>query len=149
MPATSRQIYDQVQHNIDTSGQHVFGIFPDNDAGDDGFYYTIGNAVRGLPELLLVGSFEPNLATFVLNTLGDHMRKSERALPEGLLRLPDWPHPFKIRKTGWRAKTRFTIQASRFHERDNYEVLQVMLCDPKGRFPGDPGCDKPYNVVRP
>jgi len=150
MTATARQIYDMVQQHIDQSGQHVFGIFPDAAAGEDGFYYTIGNALRGLPELLLIGSIDPPLATHILNTLGDYMRKNEHALPEGLFKpSTDWPHDFKIRKTGWRAKARYTIQATRFLEREDYVVLQIMICDPQGRYPGDPKCAKPYNVAQP
>jgi hypothetical protein len=147
MTVTAKQLDSQIQRNIDQSGQHIFGIIPDSK--NTGFYYTIGNAIRGLPELLLIGSFEPQLGTLILNTLGDHMRRNEHALPEGMLSLPDWPYPFKIRKTGPRAQRDYTIQASRFYGYDEYDVLQVMICDPQGKYPGDAGCDKNYDVKQP
>lgn len=54
-------ILRDVRRNIDSYGQQLVVIFPDG-PNDSGFAYTIGNAERGLPELLLIGSFQPTLA---------------------------------------------------------------------------------------
>jgi hypothetical protein len=136
----------KVQANIDRVGQHVFGIFG---GPGRGFFYTIGNAKRDLPELLLIGSFPPRLGQQILNDLGRVMRASGEPLGEGMLHLPRWPLPFKIRKAGGDVRQRFTIQAGQYLGHEDYEVLQVMICDKHNRYPGDAGCDDNFNVEMP
>lgn len=136
----------EVQANIDRTGQHVFGIF--GGAGGDGWFYTIGNANLGLPELLLIGNFPPDLGMRIMNDLGSTMREDRVALPEGMLDI-GWSFPFKIRKAGGDVRDRFTIQAGQYLGHENYDVLQVMICDKHGRYPGDAGCDERFNVEMP
>lgn len=137
----------QIQSNIDRVGQHVFGIFPTS-PDDEGFLYTIGNALRGLPELLIVGNIPLDIGCMILNVVGDHMRKSEKTLDEGFLDL-DWTFPFKIRKCSDRAKEEYTVQCGQFLGREDYDVLQVMICDKAGKYPGEEGVDPRYDVNRP
>lgn len=137
----------EVQANIDRTGQHIFGIFGGPGDGD-GWFYTIGNANRGLPELLLIGSFPPALGNRILNDLGTLMRERGVSFDEGLLDI-DWSFPFKIRKAGGDVRDRFTIQAGQYLGHENYEVLQVMICDRNGKYPGDAGCDPNFDVERP
>lgn len=141
------RIMEQVQKNIDTAGQHLFGIFG-VDEGDVGFTYTIGNGNRDLPELLLIGNYPQHLAVAILNELGAKQREEGRPLPEGMLDI-GWSYPFKIRKASDVAKERFTIQATNYFGHADYDVLQVMICDPKGLYPGDHGCEPRYDVEQP
>ena len=63
--------YAKIKSDIETVGQSVVGI------GDlPTFSYTIGNAVKGLPELLMIG-LHPFNATPILNILGERQRAGE------------------------------------------------------------------------
>ena len=137
-----------ISDNINMHGQHLFGIFPTEDGQEPAFFYTIGNALKGLPELLLVGNFPPNIASGILNDFGQKMREDNKPLVEGLVDI-GWSFPFKVRNAGGDVRDRFTIQAGRFLDREDYDVQQIMVCDPEGKYPGDEGCDPKYDVVRP
>lgn len=134
-----------VRENIEKHGQHLFGVAG---CGGEGFMYTIGNASRGLPELLLIGSFDPSVVGLALNHLGAKMREDGKPLPEGMVDI-DWTFPFKVRKAGARARQEFTIQAGQYLGHEDYDVLQVMLCDKHGRYPGDEGVSKAFDVTQP
>src|SRR5690606_7667972 len=127
-------------------GQHLFQVF--GEAADSGFTYMIGNADRGLPELLLIGDFLSRIAAGLLNELGAKMREDGKPLASGLIDI-GWSVPIKIRQTGPLARSRYTIQVDRYLGHDRYSVLQVMVCDENGRYPGDAGCDLRYDVDRP
>lgn len=135
-----------VQQNIDAFGQHLFQVF--GDADSSAFAYTIGNAGQGLPELLLIGNFPTNISAALLNELGAKMREDGRPLSVGLVDI-GWSVPVKTRIAGPAARARFTIQASQYFGHDTYGVLQVMVCDETGKFPGEEGCDPRYDVERP
>jgi hypothetical protein len=52
--------YRQLRANIRRYGRTVIGVFPDRDSPDptnDAFAYTVGNGLRSLPELLVIGMF--------------------------------------------------------------------------------------------
>ncbi|PZR66548.1 MAG: DUF4262 domain-containing protein [Stutzerimonas stutzeri] len=136
----------QVRENIENYGQHLFYV--GGDGADPAFCYTIGNAEHGLPELLVIGSFGFWLTGQILNELGAKMREAGKPYEEGLLDI-GWTYPFKIRKTSGDVNERFTIQAGRYLGHENYVVLQIMICDPMGRYPGDEGCDPDFAVERP
>ena len=135
----------EVQANIDRAGQHVFGILG---GSGNSWFYTIGNASLGLPELLLIGNFPPDLGKRILNDLGAKMREDRKPLPEGLLDI-GWSFPFKIRAAGGDVRDRLTIQAGQYLGHENYAVLQVMICDKHGLYPGDAGCTPVFDVERP
>lgn len=137
----------EIRKNIEIRAQHVFAVFPDG-ARTPGFAYTIGNVIRGLPELLIIGSFPPTFAATILNELGDKMREDGRPLPEDLVDIA-WTYPFKVRRAGPSARSRFTIQAGQYWRTEDYDVLQVMICDREGRYPGDEGCHPDFDVEQP
>ena len=56
----SSDFYAAIERNIARSGQHLFLIFADGET--PAFAYSIGNALQGLPELLLIGNFSPRFA---------------------------------------------------------------------------------------
>jgi len=136
----------EVKQNIDAFGQHLFQVF--SDGAEPGFTYTIGNADRGLPELLLIGNFPSHIAAGLLNELDAKMREVGKPLPTGMIDI-GWSIPIKVRSTGLHARTRYTIQVDHYLGHDHYSVLQIMVCDEKGRYPGDAGCDPRYDVDRP
>ncbi|BAI96681.1 hypothetical protein Sj15T_09840 [Sphingobium sp. TA15] len=139
---TSRDPMSIVQDNIDRTGQHLFAIFGSDD--EPAFVYTVGNAVRGLPELLLIGNFRATVAGGILNDLGTIMRKQERAL-SGDIGLGG-RYPVRIRRASEGAKFKWTIQAGQYLGHDHYDVLQVLLCDYDGHYPGERGCNPDFGV---
>ncbi|CAM5396915.1 DUF4262 domain-containing protein [Sphingobium scionense] len=142
IPTTGRAI---IQSNIDRTGQHIFAIFPDAD--NAGFAYTIGNARPGLPELLIIGNFAPILMASVLNEVGQRMRQTDH-VPDKDIDIGG-AFPIRPRLAGAEARTAFTIQVGRFLGHDEYAVVQLLLPDPMGFYPGEPGCDPRYDVPRP
>lgn len=136
----------EVRENIEKHGQHLFGI--GGDGSEPGFAYTVGNAGRGLPELLIIGDFSFQLMGRILNELRAKMREEGKPFEEGFLDI-GWTYPFKIRKASGDVNERFTIQAGQYLGHENYTVLQVMICDRDGCYPGDEGCDPDFDVERP
>jgi len=136
----------EVKQNIEAFGQHLFQVFGEGPV--PGFTYTIGNADRGLPELLLIGDFPSHIAAALLNELGAKMREVGEPLAAGLIDI-GWSIPIKVREAGPRARSRYSIQVDQYLGHGHYSVLQVMVCDENGRYPGDAGCNPRYDVDRP
>lgn len=76
------------------------------------------------------------------------MREVGKPLAAGLIDI-GWSIPIKVREAGPHARSRYTIQVDRYLGHDRYSVLQVMVCDKNGRYPGDAGCNPRYDVDRP
>ena len=134
-----------IQSNIDRAGQHIFAIFPDADTA--GFAYTIGNARLGLPELLIIGNFAPHLMASVLNEVGRRMRQADQ-VPEKDIDIGG-AFPIRPRLAGAAARSAFTIQVGRFLGHEEYAVVQLLLPDPMGLYPGEARCATRYDVPRP
>jgi hypothetical protein len=45
------------------------------------------------------------------------------------------------------AREEYTIQAGEHFGHDEYKVMQVLIPDEDGRFPGEDGCEEPYASV--
>lgn len=140
---TKEQLHEMVQLNIDSHGQHLVGVFDPED-GQLPFVYTIGNALKGLPELLIVGRFDARVVASILNHVADDMRAAGERLPE----VVDIGGKFPIhaRTAGPAAKTDWTIQAGVYLGHQDYEVQQLLLCYPEGVYPGEEGIDPGYEV---
>ena len=54
--------------------------------------------------------------------------------------------PARVRRATAAAKQRFTIQAGRFLRHEEYDVLQLLLCDPAGVYPDEPECAPGFDV---
>lgn len=135
-----------VRNNIEMAGQHIQGVFPRRGEEGNSFFYTIGNAERGLPELLLIGNLPNHIAVVALNEIGQYMRERGKQPAEGLLDI-GWSFPFKVRIAGGDVRSVFTVQAGKYLGHEGYDVVQVMICDKDGRYPGDEGCQ--LDVPRP
>lgn len=135
-------IYAAIERNIARSGQHLFLIFADGET--PAYFYTVGNALRGLPELLLIGNIPPRVAGGIVNELGQRMRGTGRPL-EGDIEVGG-RFPVRLRRASAEARQAYTLQAGRYFRHEEYDVLQILLCDPGGIYPGEPGCEPGYDV---
>jgi hypothetical protein len=132
--ADRRAVLRRIKHDIKKHGQTVMYIFGD----DSPFHYTIGRALRGLPELLLVVPIKPEIGMSLLNHLD---RLMPQALPSGSLVDLGGKFPMKVIDASGIAQEEYTCLVNQFA--DEYRVQQVLCCDAEGRFP--PDCAAPYN----
>jgi hypothetical protein len=139
--------YRNIAADIERCKRSVLGVAPCADDPDDTlpFSYTIGNQLRGLPELLIVCPLEAGLGA--LNILSDLMIERGRAFDDGELVGIGGKLPVKVICADQRARDEFTVQAGQFFGTEDYDVQQVLAPDRSGRFPGEPDCDPPYRDV--
>lgn len=130
-----------IEASIKSHGQHLQGVFPtrDDPPGTQGFVYTIGMAEYQLPELLVIGSFPPEVVGPMMNRMCHMMREQGEGWEDGLVEI-GYTVPVKVRLCGPRAREVYTIQAGAFYNHDAYQVLQVMICDKNGVFQDDAKC---------
>ncbi len=55
--------------------------------------------------------------------------------------------PVKLVVASGIARDEYTVQAGVHFGHEKYAVMQVVVPDPAGRFPGEPGCDAPWSEV--
>jgi hypothetical protein len=143
-------VYDTINTNIKYHGRHLMGVFPTTDSPGEPFIYTIGNHLKGLPELLLIGSCEASVGT-ILNNLSEQMIARGRAFDDGeMVRpFPDSPHLSALRviNASQIAKDEYTIQAGQALETEDYSVMQVVCPGTNGKFPGEDGADDTWGQV--
>ncbi len=138
--------HTETARHIREHGRSVIGVFPDKESEDinDAFAYTIGNSLKGLPELLVVGIYRDG---GMLNELSERMIAQGHAFADNERVFLGGAFPVTIIEADDAVKERVTIQAGNFLKR-YYRVMQIVLCDHEGRFPWDQGCGKPYCDVR-
>lgn len=131
----------KARDNIATHGRTVICV-----PGE--FAYTVGNSMRPepLPELLVMGPFDPRTLMVLLNVASDEMVKRGRPLEEGKVELGA-PLPTYALPTDPLVKKEVTLQVRNFHD-GPYDVMQLVLCDPTGLYPWDPGCAPSYRDVK-
>lgn len=141
------EIAERMADNVRRTGRSCMGVFPDEtstDPANDAFVYTIGNALKGFPELLIVGLFDDR---GILNRMSEVMIERGRAFDDG--EFVEFGGSFSLPaiEAADVVKERYTVQATRFLRRHDYRVMQIVLCDKAGLFPWQPGCAKPYADV--
>jgi hypothetical protein len=134
-----RHLHDNIDDDVRRDGRSVLCIGAEDDSPP--FAYTIGNALVGLPELLIIGTLEGGL----LNDLSRIMLERGRAFDDGELVNLGGKFPVKIITADvGRAQHDYTIQAGQYLGVEDYPVLQVLVPDRNGRYPDDAECQRPY-----
>ena len=132
--------------HIERAGRTVVGVFPTEDDPGVPFAYTIGNHLKGLPELLVIGVAVAGAG--FLNVLSHRMIAAGHGFKDGeTIRILGGKMPVKLIRAGAAAREEYTVQAGAHFGHDEYEVMQVLIPDKQGRFPGEDGCDEPYASV--
>ena len=110
------------------------------------FFYTIGNQEKNIPELLLLGNFEPDSITAALNALSDLLVERGKPFDEGELINLGGEHSVAVWNTQPKVHHEYTVQAGQFYGNEDYEVQQVVIPDKNGRWPDNPLCHKNWRV---
>src|SRR5262245_12591297 len=106
--------------DIEKHGRTVIGVFPvkgSKDPINEAFIYSIGNAERGLPELLVVGSFEMG---FVVNRLSEIMIERGGKFEDGELVSLGGEHSVCVVDAADSVKANYTVQATNWHGSEDY-----------------------------
>ena len=143
MTITNREFHLVTAEHIARQGRSIIGVC--SCAGDEGFpfSYTIGNYIKGLPELLIIGS---GSAPY-LNDLSRLMIAAGKPFEDGeMIHLLMLTLPLKMIRASAIAQEEYTIQAGQYFGHENYAVMQAVLPDKEGRFPGEEGCQPPYSL---
>ena len=140
------KLQKQTDDHIKRFGRTVIGVFDDG-SGEVPFMYTIGNCHKGgtMPELLLVGICTEQ-GRDLLNVASDVQNQRERAIEDGELVSIGGQFPLKaIDVSNAHVRDEYTIQAGQYYGDEGYPVIQLLMCDKEGRFPGEPKCARPYS----
>lgn len=135
----SLKFYTNIAQHIAEYGHSILGVVDDKET----FFYTIGRAIRGEPEFLLVANVHPEVGTDLLNTLSKLCKSSAEELNGEIIMLGGY-YGIRLLWANDTVRQDYTIQAGQFLEREDYDVVQVLIPDKAGRYPGDPACDMPY-----
>ena len=129
--------------HIERAGRTIIAVFPTEEDPGVPFAYTIGNHLKGLPELLVIGTAQG----VFLNTLSHLMIAAGHGFEDGETVRMLGSKEVKLIHASAAAREEYTIQAGEHFGHDEYEVMQVLIPDKQGRFPGDEDCEEPYASV--
>lgn len=140
-----KQVEHIARHGRTCAG--VFALADSKDPTNETFVYTIGNALKGLPELLTVGLCDDH---GILNALSEVMILLDRSFDDGdVYTFKETGMPVALVEAAESVKETFTRQATHLlGGADKYRVMQVVLSDKAGLFPWQPGCAAPYSKVK-
>ena len=141
-PEFRDKFYLDMDEKIARTGRVILGVFGTKDDDGPSFAYTVGNHIKDLPELLIVGTHDGSC----LNDLSQMMIENGRPFLDGeIVRIGGARLPVKVIRAGRAAHSDYTIQAGEYHGHDDYAVMQVLIPDKEGRYAGDAGCQEPYS----
>lgn len=128
--ANIEKINAQIEKQISELGFTTIGTSDERTL----FTYTVGLTEMGHPEILLNG-LNPFFAYIILNELGKRIEAGEKMpLYEDIGGIfTDLPARFV--PTSPYAKTAYTKVADHRYGEDGFEVIQLVMPDPKGVFP--------------
>lgn len=132
------RFYNGIAENVRRTGRHILCI-PGN------FSYTIGNHLKGYPELVMTMPLSMSQTMMVLNDLSSLQMERGRPFADEEVVSLGGEVSLKVIEVGSYAKREFTIQAGQFMKTEDYRVFQVLVPDTNGNFP-DGKCDPPYDM---
>jgi hypothetical protein len=134
------ELYAKMAANIERHGRTVLGV-----GENPPFSYTIGNSLKHLPELIVIG-LHPRDGMALLNLWSELMISQGREFRNGeIVHLEPSGAPTLALHCPPSVRARYTIQAGQYLGHQDYRVTQMVISDPSGRLP--PDCDPAiYNV---
>jgi Domain of unknown function (DUF4262) len=151
--ARMRKFHDRIEDDIAQHGRFIVCVaetetkaaastYPTDP--NDYFSYTIGNARKGFPELLVVGVFRQG---YILNPLSETMIERGHKFADGELVDLGGSFPVCLVDAAETVKDDYTIQAGEHYDSSDYAVMQVVMSDPCGLFPWQSGCAAPHSRI--
>ena len=141
--AALRSYLNRVRAVIDEHGVCVIGT-----ATEEGspFAYTVGNFLAGRPEFLFLAGVEFEIAKSVLNALSSVMGNRGSPLVDAEVVDIGAAMPVKVLSAPSETVGQYLKVAAAINngQTAGIEVLQVVMPDVDGHFPGDPDCMEPY-----
>ena len=155
---------DAVIQNIQQCGQHVCSVY-DPDNIDPSFFYTIGNSFASQPPVELFSFWKSGIGGFLLNCVSFRMKydskfcesvlSQEISYHWGFLGMEE-ETPIALRVVSGllerivRDKYVCQLEKEEFSEYVKpHQLIQVILPDMNGRFPGDPKFDEDFLEIIP
>jgi len=138
----NQALRQQTDDHIQQFGRTVIFVFG---GPFGGFSYSIGNAKLGLPEFLIIGLGAAE-SKWLINAISKNM------IQVGIAPAIEAPysfggaHPVWLIEASEKAKADYTIQAGQYLGREDYRVIQIVLCDPAGKFPWEDGCAENFRA---
>jgi hypothetical protein len=132
----------KIAQHVAQYGRSVMATVTD---GGTPYSYTIGNALKNLPELLLFG-LPPEHARSFLNRWSALMIERGSEFADGEKVDIGGVFPCLARQCT-PAALDLTLQVEGFLGHRDYRVTQILAPDTNGRYPGDPLCDPPYAMM--
>lgn len=136
----------RIADDISKYGQHIVSVgqyadktHPDYSEDFQPFAYTIGNHEKGLPELLYVGDID-DVYIQILNILGEMQRAQKKAFQHGEMIDYSAKFPARVIDAGLKGRKIYAFGVERYYNTEKFELLQVLLCDHNGKYPGEAGC---------
>jgi Domain of unknown function (DUF4262) len=143
-----RKFHDGVEKDIKAYGRRIICVGPTEaeppTSQNDFFAYTVGNARRGLPELLIIGT---SRGGYMLNPLSEMMIERGQKFADGEMIECGCKFPFCLIDANETVKDSYTIQAGEHYSSQDYAVMQVVIPDRDGHFPWQPKCVAPFSHV--
>ena len=144
------RVHERINADINRVARSLMGV------GDDPpFCYSIGNYFQRwtvgpppgnvviMPELLVIGTAKGNF----LNDLSNMMIEARQPFDDGQVVLMHGARqPVRIIRANNDARTKYMIQAGVILRVNDYPVMQVLIPDTAGKFPGESGCAPPYSL---
>jgi Domain of unknown function (DUF4262) len=143
-----REFQGRTEEDIQIHGRSIVCVFPSetetSTSPNDYFAYTIGNARRGLPELLIIGTTRDG---YILNPLSEMMIERGQKFADGEMVECGRKFPFCLIDANETVKDSYTIQAGEHYGSQDYAVMQVVIPDRDGHFPWQPKCAAPFSLI--
>jgi hypothetical protein len=138
------QIRKQVQEKLDRYGWTVIAVGPENKRPP--FAYSVGfEKTFGTPEVVMIG-FDPNLMQQLIGELASGMKGRGLKMPVEGGRMSKVIQKFDVLLRPVPDDVTYPLSkiAQNFQAPKTARLLQMVLPDPNGLFPGEEGCNPDY-----
>jgi hypothetical protein len=131
---------------IEQQGFYVVGVLAEGDL--PAFAFTVGLwKTKQHPELFMVGGTLERMSTTV-GMFAKAVVEGSAPVRDGLV-LRELARPLAFMKMARRHYAEWLGAARMYHGGDDFDVLQVFMADPSGRFPWEPAVDEMYVKLQP
>lgn len=138
-----KEMLDEVEAKVDAYGWTPIAVHHD-DEGRPPYAYSVGfERTFGVPEIVLIG-FEPRMMQGLIAEVADGLKARRLAFPVEGGRMPEVIRDFDVllRPVPEAARLNLSRFAHAAAMPNTPRLMQLVLPDAEGRFPGEPGCDE-------